>query len=156
MVPAGSAVLVSHLPRSTRSAVVLLIPVILSAVVPMDGLRPARPPSAVVKTTCDVLTAHHSMIIAGTSGTILFSCAEEAALIVRKPGTLVPTFSLPQGYVRLTLVPYIQGDATCSGGQELVPSQAAPFANRGLFDYCAAYSDAPVQGLESFQVAWST
>lgn len=146
----------SHLLGSTRSAVVVLIPIILAGVLPMDGLHPAGSPSAFLKTPCDVLTAYHGAIVDGASGTILFSCAGEAALFVRKAGTLIPTFSLPQGYIRLTLVPHVQGGATCSGGHGLATSEAVPFAKRDLFDYCAAYVDAPVEGLGSFQVTWSS
>lgn len=77
----------SHLPRSTRSAVFVRIPIILSGIVPMDGLHPAGPLSAVLKTGCDVLAADYGIIISALRATILFSWATEAALIVRKSDT---------------------------------------------------------------------
>jgi hypothetical protein len=94
-------------------------------------------------------------IVIGTSGTILFNCGDDPAFVVDNPGIATPIFSLPQGYSKLTIVSHVVGNTACQIGSALVSNQHVNFTRRTSFDYCAAYSNPPLDGLASFTLTWT-
>ncbi len=106
-------------------------------------------------TTCEDLEASPSTVVAGGSGTILFTCPHGSpALAAKKAVRAVPEFSLPAGYTGLSLVPHVSGQTKCTLGAPLVSNAGFGFSARGNFDYCASYSIAPASGLAPFTLEW--
>ena len=105
-------------------------------------------------TVCAILTPRVQTVLPGTSGTILFTCGSNPAFTVNRPGSAIPSFTLPEGYVRLMIVAHSSGSTSCGLGRVLVSGYEVSFSKTGKFDYCASYSDPPESGLLSFQLSW--
>jgi hypothetical protein len=130
--------------------------ILSSLIVVTVGLSaPGTFQSAILKTTCATLSAASTSVLAGVSGTILFSCGTNAALIIRQPNKYIPTFELPPGYSSLTIVTHTSGQSSCSPGQTLVSGARFEFNKPGNFDYCALFSSSAAKSLASFTLTWS-
>jgi hypothetical protein len=104
---------------------------------------------------CSTLRSSQATVDAGGSGVILFSCGNNAALTVGKPGQFRPIFTLPAGYTGLKITNHAGGATDCNDGLILVSGQPIDLGRPGTFDYCAGYANVPSTGLASFKVAWS-
>jgi hypothetical protein len=51
-------------------------------------------------------------------------------------------------------VSHALGATACNHGPILVSGQPFDLNGPGNFDYCAAYANAPINGLASFKVTW--
>jgi hypothetical protein len=124
------------------------------AVVLFAQTLPKTPPSQppVLTTTCSILTQNGpTSSITGTPGTVLYTCATDAAFTAIA-GSATPTFVLPVAG-SLSYVAHSAGP-TCTGGTALASGSSMVFL-AGSYDYCLSYSNYPSAGIAAFTVQWS-
>lgn len=113
---------------------------------------------AVLTTTCSSMTLSQSVVIEGTTGSIVARCDGGPAFTVATAGTATPSYVLPAGYLDVAVFTHT-GAPYCTPGMpgwtRLSPGAPVSFDTATEpFDYCLTYSS-PTGDLATFTVTWS-
>lgn len=130
----------------------------------------------VLTANCTTLWSSPPGVAPGSNGALYFGCptggctsaclVSNVAITVAADGAAIPTFTLPQPYTAVALVPPPSPNPPTAGctmpttGTTSLTS-GTPFSFTGAngkgntFYYCVAYTNAPSTGLPSFDVAWA-
>jgi hypothetical protein len=147
----------SFFPRKTLRLMTysLLILTVLASPLANGTRHASDDQNRTLTTKCRILRPSTTSVLAGSSGTILFTCGGKAALKVLRNGQATPIFILPRGYRTLAITPHIAGATDCKSGQGLTSGQIFQFTKKATFDYCAAFSNPPSSGLSGFSLVWT-
>ncbi len=116
---------------------------------------PATPSASApaISTQCSAFQAFESTTIQGTAGTVLYSCSSSVPSFTTSGSAAIPSFSAPVG-LALSVVSYVAGSQSCTGGTLLTPGSSISLASGG-YDYCGSFSSYPSGGFPGFSVSWS-
>lgn len=127
-------------------------PVIAATLFTHNFPRTPNETPAVLATTCTDLTETASSTVSGTSGSVIYTCAGNAALN-SAGGPVTPSFpALPTGALSLSFI--LHGATTCTDGTVLTSGTSVNFPV-GDYDYCVAYTSYPGLGIGPFSIQWT-
>ncbi len=145
-----------------QNGLIVLLLLSLTPLLTTTSSESTQPSDPILLANCGMkaasLVANVSQVVAGSSGTIMFSCgAAGAALTATGPGSVTPQFSLPSSYSSLA----ISASSACASTVTLTSGSPVEFGTgSGMlpvtsYNYCAAFANAPSTGLVSFTITWS-